>query len=108
MAVTNQSAAVDISTATTTAVVAAVTGKRIVVYNYTLVNGVATGQSVQFKSGTTALTGVIQLPLAVGGGLAPSSGSELTCLFATARGEALNLVSTAATQFGGSVAYQYA
>jgi len=107
MAVQNQSAAFDVSAATTTAVVAAVEGKKISVLNYGLYNGVATGNSVQFKSGSTNLTGVIQLPLAVGGGQNLTSGSGDVALFTTAAGAALNITTTAATQVGGHVAFKY-
>ena len=106
MAVQNQSAAFDVSAATTTAVVAAVEGKKISVLNYGLYNGVATGNSVQFKSGSTNLTGVIQLPLAVGGHNL-TSGSGDVALFTTAAGAALNITTTAATQVGGHVAFKY-
>lgn len=107
MAVQNQSAAFDVSAATTTAVAAAVDGKKISVYGYTLVNGVVTGNSVQFKSGSSNLSGVMQLPLAVGGGLVANSGDGTVALFTTAAGAALNVTTTAATQVGGHISYKY-
>src|SRR4051812_28067038 len=95
----NTSAPVDFSTIATQTVVAAIPGKRIVVFGYTLTNGVATAQTVQFRSGaTTALTGVMSLPSAVGGGLVNNASSDRNALFMTAPGEALSLVITAATQ----------
>lgn len=107
MAVQNQSASFDVSAATTTAVVAAVDGKKISVYGYAFVNGVATGNSVQFKSGSANLSGVMQLPLAVGGGIVSNSPADTVALFTTAAGAALNVTTTAATQVGGHVAYKY-
>jgi len=103
----NQSAAIDVNTATTTAVAAAVAGKRIAVYAYQLANGVATGQSIQWKSGTNTLTGVIQLPASVGGTAAATAGNPQLALFYTDAGAALSLTTTAATQVGGFVAFKY-
>lgn len=107
MAAQNQVASFDVNTATTTAVVPAVAGKKIVVYAYAFVNGVATANSVQFKSGSTAVSGVLQLPLAVGGGIVASSGSDTISLFTTVESAALNVTTTAATQVGGHVSYKY-
>lgn len=107
MAVQNQSAAFDVSAATTTAVVAAVEGKKISVYGYTLINGVTSPNSVQFKSGSTNLSGVMQLPLNVCLGLVANSGDGTVALFTTAAGEALNITTTAATQVGGHIAFKY-
>jgi hypothetical protein len=75
--VCNQSAAFDANTAAAQTAVAAVAGKRIVVYGYALVNGVATAQTIQFKSAsTTNLSGVMSLPSAVGGGVAHVLGRQ--------------------------------
>lgn len=105
----NQSAPIDFNTAATQTAVAAVAGKRIVVLTYALVNGVGTGQTVQWRSNTTTnLSGVMQLPQAIGGGIAFSAGRDNTGLFFTAPGEALSLVMSAATQVGGHIAYYYA
>ncbi len=107
MAVQNQTVAYDVSTATSTTVVPAVAGKKIAVYQYTLVNGVATGQSVLFKSGSTNLSGVMQLPLAVGGGLVSPSGSDTVSVFTTAESAAFVVTQSAATQVGGHFSYKY-
>lgn len=107
MSVQNQSAAFDVSTATTTAVVAAVAGKKIAVYSYAFVNGAATGNSLQFKSGSANLSGVMQLPLAVGGGLTHNSGASTVSLFTTDSSAALNITTSAATQVGGHISYKY-
>jgi hypothetical protein len=105
--VCNQSAAFDANTAAAQTAVAAVAGKRIVVYGYALVNGVATAQTIQFKSAsTTNLSGVMSLPSAVGGGVATSSGDKDTALFMTNPGEALTITLSAATQVGGHIAYK--
>lgn len=105
--VLNQTAAIDFNTAATQTVVPAVTGKRIVVLGYAVFNGVATAQSIQFKSGSTVLAGVQQLPASVGGGSVVFTGDPRVALFTTNSGEALSMVMTAATQVGGHVAYQY-
>lgn len=105
--VSDQSAAIDFNTAATQTLAAAVAGKRIVVLQYALVNGVATGQSVQFKSGTNNLTGVMQLPQSIGGQLAVNGGSEQTAVFMTDAGAALSMVMSAATQVGGHIAFRY-
>lgn len=104
--VANQTASIDINTIAANVIVTGVAGKRICVFNYTLVNGVATAQSVQWKSGSTNLSGVIQLPLSVGGGLSPVSGSEDLALFMTAPGVDLTCTLTAATQVGGHISYK--
>jgi hypothetical protein len=105
--VQNQTASIDFNTAATQTVVPAVAGKRIVVYGYALFNGVATAQSVQFKSGSTLLAGVQQLPLSVGGGSVVFTGDQSISLFTTNPGDALSLTMTAATQVGGHVSYKY-
>jgi hypothetical protein len=105
--VQNQTASIDFNTAATQTVVPAVAGKRIVVYGYALFNGVATAQSVQFKSGSTLLAGVQQLPLSVGGGAVVFSGDQTISLFTTNPGDALSLTMTAATQVGGHISYKY-
>jgi hypothetical protein len=101
----NQSASVDFNTAATQTVVAAVAGKRVYVLGYQLYNGVATAQTVQFKSGSNLLTGVESLPSAVGGGAVLPLAPERRCWFFTDLGAALTMVMSAATQVGGSVAF---
>ena len=102
-----QNAVVDTAASGNVTVVAGVTGKRIAVYGYTIVNGATTAQTVQFKSGTTVLSGAMSLsqaagPLVVQAG--PSSGP----LFVTvATGDALIITTSAATQVSGHVGYQY-
>lgn len=103
----NQSAVVDVSAIANTTVVTGIPGKRIIVFGYVLINGVATAQSIVFKSGTTALSGVKQLPLSVGGGIVAAPGDASLCYFLTAPGDNLVLTTTAATQVGGHVAYKY-
>jgi hypothetical protein len=105
--VQNQTASIDFNTAATQTVIPAVAGKRIVVYGYVLFNGVATAQSVQFKSGSTLLAGVQQLPLSVGGGAVVYTGDQSISLFMTNIGDALSLTMTAATQVGGHISYKY-
>ena len=88
-------ASVDISTATTTAVVAAVAGKRIVVTN--LVLSFASGQTGVWKSGSTVLSG----PFAE----SYSTGDNELGILETAIGEALNLTTSAAVAVAGHLTY---
>ena len=88
-------AVIDISTATTTAIVAAVSGKRIVVVN--LVIYVGSGQTIVWKSGTTALSGPI--------GASYTAGDAYDGLIETVAGEALNLTTTAAAVVAGHLTY---
>lgn len=105
--VQDQTLPIDFSTAATQAVIPAVAGKRILVFGVWLVNGVATAQTVQFKSGANNLTGVMSLPSAVGGTLPLSSGSDDVAVFFTDVGAALSMVQSAGTQVGGVVAFKY-
>lgn len=105
--VQTQTASIDFNTAATQTLIPAVTGKRIAVFAYVLVNGVATAQTVQFKSNTTNLGGVIALPSSVGGGLVASTGDPRIAWFVTGDGVALTMVMSAATQVGGHIVYQY-
>lgn len=107
MALSNTSAPVDFNTIATQTVVPAVAGKRVVVTAWFVVNGVATAQSIQFKSGSNNLTGVMQLPLAVGGVLNDSAPSETADVFFTDLGVALTMTMTAATQVGGYISFRY-
>lgn len=105
MVSSNQFAAVDFSTAATQTLVAAVAGKRVYVVGYQLYNGVATAQTVQFKSGSNLLTGVESLPSSVGGGAVLPLAPDKRCWFFTDVGAALTMVMSAATQVGGSVSF---
>lgn len=105
MSVANQSAAIDFNTAATQTVVNGVAGKRVYVLGYKLFNGVATAQTVQFKSGSNLLGGVESLPSAVGGGLVVPIAPPGRCWFFTDVGAALTMVMSAGTQVGGGVAF---
>lgn len=86
-------------------VVAAVSGKRIAVLNYTAVGAGAVNAT--WKSGTTALSGAIPIA-AAGEGVSPSAGGNAIdplYLFVTNPGEALNLVLDAAVAVGGHLTY---
>lgn len=87
-------------------IIAAVTGKAIVVLNYVLNNSAATAQTVTWKSGSTAISGAITSPasslqssysVGVSGGPYP--------VLATNAGEALVLTLSASTQVSGHLAY---
>lgn len=106
MAFDNQTAVISESTADNNEIVAAVAGKRIAVVGYSVVNCVATAQAVTWKSGTTAVTGKISLPSAIGYGSTLPIAPANKYWFITAVGEALNLTSAAATEVGGVVAYK--
>lgn len=106
MVADNQFASVDFSTAATQTVVAAPkANQRVYIVGVSLFNGVATAQSVQFKSGSNLLSGVEQLPLAVGGGYVLPLAPQGRCWYFTDQGVALTMVMSAATQVGGTVAY---
>lgn len=82
-----QSAAISV-TAGTNELVAAVTGKRIKVFSYAVV---ATGAgTVKFQSASTDLTGAMSF--AANGGISCAPGDDPW--FATAAGEALNIVTS--------------
>lgn len=90
---------VSISTAASgqTALVSAVTGQKIKVVSYTVVASAAV--TVQFQSGSTALTGA--MALAANGGVS-ASGNHL---FETAVNTALNINLGSAVQVSGHLAY---
>jgi hypothetical protein len=93
-------AVINENTAARNEIVAAVTGKRIVVLNYTVV---ASGAVViTWESGSTALSGPMALA-ANGGASAPGTGESP--VLATARGSALNITSAGAVQISGHVTY---
>lgn len=90
-------ASIDISTATTTALVAAPgADKAIVVTNVVLT--IASGQTVVWQSGSTALCGAIPSPGYVAG---DGDNGILQC----ESNEALNLVTSAAAQVSGHITY---
>jgi hypothetical protein len=87
------------STATDTAVVAAITGKSIVVHSVFVV--AAGANSVYFKSGSTAITGTSALAANGGFSLAPNEQGW----FKTVAGEALNFTTSAAVATGVTITY---
>jgi len=94
-----KTAFVNPSTATDTAVVAAITGKSIRVHAVATVAGGA--NNLLFKSGTTALCGTMALA-ANGGFVLPYNEAGW---FVTAASEALNLTTSAAVATGATVVY---
>lgn len=107
MALGNQSAVISAATAADQTIVPAVAGKKIAVLGYVVVNGVATGQTITWKSGSTAISGAMPLPQSVGGGLSVPAGHPQVGYFTTAESAALVLTMSAATQVSGHVAYKY-
>lgn len=94
----------NITTATTTEIVAAQPGKRIYVWQFALENNHAsTDDTVTFKSASTSLHGAGQL-LKAGGGAWVQACSELAP-FVTVAGEALNLTTSAAGTISGYIQY---
>jgi hypothetical protein len=78
-------------------VVAAVTGKKIRVKSFQLVNGANTANSVKWRSGTADISGVATAPAAFGPfGVVPPSDPK-AFLMETVAGQALNLNLSAAT-----------
>ena len=99
-------AAISASSSGDNTVVAAVTGKKIRVLNYTAI--AAGSVSITWKSGaSTSLSGA--MPLAANGGAAPSAGAQTPIgqipLFETAQGEALVLGLSGAVLVAGHLTY---
>ena len=94
-----KSAVVNISTATTTAIVAAVTGQSIRMYRILLVAGGTV--NVTFKDGSTALTGA--MPLVANEGFVLDYQTQ--AWFVTSSGAALNLTTDANVNLTGTVWY---
>jgi hypothetical protein len=96
-------AKIDAASAGDNTLVAAVTGKKIRVLSYVLVNGHTDTQTVRFESGAggTALTG--QMIFAANGGV--SSGHNPAGHFETAAGALLNLELSGATTVDGHLTY---
>ncbi len=88
------------ATATANTIVAAVTGKKIVVLSYTLV--AAGAITVTWRSDATLISG--PLAFAANGGTAPATTPEAP-LLETAAGQALILLNSAAVQVGGHLTY---
>lgn len=106
MVADNQFASVDFNTiATQTVIAAPPAGKRIYVVGVAIFNNVATAQSIQFKSGSNLLSGVEQLPNAIGGGYILPLAPPGRCWFFTDQGVALTMPMTAATAVAGNIAY---
>lgn len=91
---------INISTATTTTLVAAVPGKTIRMLRYDFI--AAGAVNVTFKSDTTPIAG--PYACAANGGIAPPE--SLCGIFETASGEALKVTTDAAVQLGGCFTYQ--
>jgi hypothetical protein len=91
----------------TTLVAAAVTGKKIRVKKFQLVNGVATANNVKFRSGTTDLMTALPLPLAVGLSIEAEDDGDGPddFLFETAAGALLAINLSAATGVSGTFTY---
>jgi hypothetical protein len=90
-----------------TTVVAAVTGKKIRVKSFRLANGVATGNNVKFRSGTTDLMTALPLPLLAGGviGIEDDGDDPGDFLFETVAGALLAINLSAATAVSGVLVY---
>ena len=103
----DSSVAINVSTAATTPLVALTAGKAIYVTGWDVVVAAADNVTLEYGTGTncgtgtTALTGTYNL--GANGGLAKGSG--LGVLFKVPAGNALCLVTSAATQASGSVSY---
>lgn len=96
---------VNISSATTTEIVAAQPGKKIYVIAFVLEdNHATTDVTVTLKSGTTALNGAGQLIKAAGGSWSHDCSKPA---FVTAAGSAFNLTTDAAGTLSGIIWYVY-
>jgi hypothetical protein len=102
---TVQRASITATASGDTAVVAAVTSKRICVIRLMLTSDADV--SVRFRSGTTPVTGPIPVGARSGwrDGMARSADDPDDSLFETAVGEALNVNLSGAANVGGYLAY---
>lgn len=100
-------AVVNISTATTTEIIAAVAGRKIVIVGYNL--HAAADQTVIFKRGSTALSGEMQLIKGTccnPGGVAPyTEGYGQQGWFETIQNEAFNITTSTTGLLGGHITY---
>lgn len=94
-------APVNISASGPNDVVAASTGKRIVVLSYVLIASAPT--TVKWLSDTTALSG--PMPFSLGGGVSATSDSALIGLLETAAGQTLKVELGTAVQVSGHLTY---
>lgn len=94
----------DLGITATGDVIAAVPGKRIVVIGYLVTNTVATGQTITFRTTTTAISGVIAIPSSIGGGISWQGGPECAA-FQTGFNEPLNIALAAGTAIAGHITY---
>lgn len=103
----DSSAAINVSTAATTTLVALASGKSIYVTAWDIVVAAADNVTLEYGTGTNCGTGTTALTgpynLAANGGLAKGSGMGV--LFKLPAGNALCLVTSAAVQASGSVSY---
>jgi hypothetical protein len=103
----DSSAAINVSTAATTTLVALASGKSIYVTAWDIVVAAADNVTLEYGTGTNCGTGTTALTgpynLAANGGL--TKGSGLGVLFKVPAGNALCIVTSAATQASGSVSY---
>jgi hypothetical protein len=90
-----------------TTLVAAVTGKKIRVKKFQLVNGVATANNVKFRTGTTDLHAALPLPLAPGLSVEAEDDGDGPddFLFETAAGALLAINLSNATGVSGTFTY---
>jgi hypothetical protein len=90
-----------------TTLVAAVTGKKIRVKKFQLVNGVATANNVKFRTGTTDLHAALPLPLAAGLSIEAEDDGDGPddFLFETTAGALLAINLSAATGVSGTFTY---
>jgi len=86
---------IDISSITTTEIVAAVAGKHIVVLNVVIT--VASGQTIVWKRGTTVISGPVPESY--------TAGDAHAGLLETGPAEALNLTTTSTGQVSGHLTY---
>lgn len=103
----DNSAPVNISTATTTQIVGLVSGKKIYVLNYALIAGAADNVTFEYGTGTNCATGTTALsgalPIAANGGA--TDGGGLGPILIVPAGNALCILTSAAVQLSGHLAY---
>ena len=103
----DSSAAINVSTATTTQLVALSAGRKIYVTEFNFLAAAADNVTFEYGTGTTCGTGTTILtgayPAGANGGI--SAGRGLGPVLVVPAGNALCIVTSAATQLSGSVAY---
>lgn len=102
-----QTAPISVAASTDQTIIPARADNRIAVVGYTILNGVDTGNSFIWKSGSTPLTGQCALALSVGSGVVNNGAGVDQPVLDVVEGQALVLKMSANTAVAGHVTYAY-